>query len=136
VLIREALRTSLFAIKLSVAYDGEEALSYLRAEWFDLVILDLNLPKVDGHTILRKRDSEASPSIVVFSSSDSPDDREQALTAGAMEYVVKPSGLDEFVHAVQHMLETASHISELRPRPNHFDGERGSPRQQAVNRTE
>jgi chemotaxis family two-component system response regulator Rcp1 len=105
VLIREALRTSPFAIKLSVAYDGEEALRYLRAEWFDLVILDLNLPRADGHTILRKQGGEASPSIVVFSSSDSLDDREQALAAGAMEYVVKPSGLDDFVHAIQHMVE-------------------------------
>jgi CheY-like chemotaxis protein len=105
-LVREALRTSAVAADLVVAYDGEKALMFLASQRFDLVILDLNLPKADGHAILQKYARvEGSPSIVVFARSNSPTDRDRALAAGAHEYVVKPTLLDEFVQSVHGMLE-------------------------------
>jgi len=108
-LFREALRTSTIGADLVVAYDGEQALRLLASQRFDLVILDLNLPKTDGHAILEKfAKLEGSPPIVVFTSSSNPSDRERALAAGAKEYIVKPSEFDEFVQAVQGILERRS----------------------------
>jgi DNA-binding response OmpR family regulator len=105
-LVREALRTSSIAADLVVAYHGEQALRFLASQRFDLVILDLNLPKADGHAILQKYARlKGSPPIVVFTSSSSPSDRERALAAGTKEYVVKPSGLDDFMKAVHGILE-------------------------------
>jgi DNA-binding response OmpR family regulator len=117
-LVREALRTSTIAADLAVAYDGEQALRSLASQRFDLVILDLNLPKNDGHAILQKYARlEGSPPIVVFTSSSSPSDRERALAVGAKEYVVKPSGLDDFMKAVQAILERWSNPSTSRVAP-------------------
>jgi len=114
-LVREALRTSAIAADLVVAYDGEQALRFLPSQRFDLVILDLNLPKADGHAILQKYARvEGSPTIVMFTSSSSPTDRDAALAAGAKEYVVKPTLLDEFIQSVQGILERWSDASTSR----------------------
>jgi DNA-binding response OmpR family regulator len=105
-LVREALRTSPVPTQLVVAFDGAQALSYLRGSQFDLAILDLNLPKADGHAILQHYGrADGAPAIVVFSSSLRHTDRELAVAAGAKEYVVKPTNLDEFIHAVQGIIE-------------------------------
>ena len=61
----------------------------------DVVILDLNLPKVNGFDVLRRRNSTQTR-IVVFSSSSNPDDLRRSLEFGASEFVHKPIGLDEF----------------------------------------
>jgi DNA-binding response OmpR family regulator len=111
-LVREALRTSSVSADLLVAYDGEEALKYLASRSFQLVILDLNLPRANGHTILERRARlDGAPPIVVFSSSRGERDRQQALQLGAREYVVKPSHLDEFVQTIHGMLERWNHGS-------------------------
>jgi DNA-binding response OmpR family regulator len=116
-LVREALRTSAVAADLVVAYDGEQAWGFLASQRFDLVILDLNLRKADGHAILQKYARvEGSPPIVVFTSSSSPTDWDTALAAGAKEYVVKPTLLDEFVQSVQGILERWSDPSEYGPK--------------------
>jgi DNA-binding response OmpR family regulator len=105
-LVREALSASPVATDVLVAKDGEQALGYLQTESFDLVILDLNLPKVDGHGILGRSGNLARlPVIVVFTSSSNPVDRNRALKAGAKDYVVKPIGLEEFTQAVQDIVQ-------------------------------
>jgi DNA-binding response OmpR family regulator len=111
-LVREALRTSTIAADLVVAYDGEEALRFLANQRFDLFILDLNIPKADGHTILKKVGRRASPPIVVFTSSSNPSERERALAAGAKDYVVKPTDLEDFMKAVHGILERWSGASQ------------------------
>jgi two-component system OmpR family response regulator len=99
---------------LTIAQDGEQALTHLRGSQFNLVILDLNLPRRDGQTILRLcATADGSPPFVVFSGSESPSDRELALLAGAKEYVVKPSGLDDFIESVQGIVKRWS----FRPDP-------------------
>ena len=82
-----------------------------------LIILDLNLPKAGGHAILQKYARvEGSPPIVVFTSSSSPTDSDTALAAGAKEYVVKPTLLDEFIQSVQGILERWSDPSKYGPK--------------------
>ena len=113
-LVREALRTSTIAADVRVAYDGEQVLRLLASQPFDLVILDLNLPKTDGQAILQKYGRlEESPPFVVLTSSSNPSEHERALAAGAKEYVVKPSGLDDFMKAVHGIVERWSDSSGL-----------------------
>jgi DNA-binding response OmpR family regulator len=105
-MIREAIRTSPIDADLAIAFDGEQALNCLRTGRYDLVILDLNLPKCDGLAVLQRSGSpERTPPVVVFSGSSSQFDRELALNFGVREYVVKPQYLDEFIQAVQGILD-------------------------------
>jgi DNA-binding response OmpR family regulator len=105
-LVREALRTSSIPSHLVIAEDGEQALNRLRSSQFDLVILDLNLPRLDGLEILQLCGSaESAPPFVIFSSSSRQSDRELALLLGAKDYVVKPIHLQEFVAAVHGIID-------------------------------
>jgi CheY-like chemotaxis protein len=66
----------------------------------DLVLLDLNLPKVGGDVVLeRVRSSRACKSVkvLIVSSSDAPSDRERAMQLGASEYFRKPSSLEQYM---------------------------------------
>lgn len=118
-LIREAVRTSTLDIDLAIAYDGEQALGLLTNEHYDLVILDLNIPKVDGQAILQGVGRlEGSPPIVVFTSSDSSAERARAFTAGAKDYVVKPTGLDDFINVVHSIVERWGGVSQSSPQPS------------------
>ena len=111
-LVREAFRTSPIASDLVVASDGEQALRYLRRSRFDLVILDLDLPKCDGHAVLEQYGGpHGGVPFVIFSSSLRETDREMALAIGAEEYVVKPTELEEFIQAVRGILERWSNHS-------------------------
>src|SRR3954471_2225794 len=103
-LIREALRENSVKCHLHVAPDGKEVLNLLRRSAageiaFDLMILDLNLPRHDGIEILeRLRDMGLSRlAVVVLTSSDSPRDRQMAIQLGAIRYLRKPSGLEQFL---------------------------------------
>lgn len=108
-LIRESLseQTALDGFQVTVASDGEEALDYLlqRGDFADarrpdLIVLDLNLPKVDGIEILqtmRERPELAGIPVVVFTSSDSPVDRKATEQLGADQYITKPTDLDAFM---------------------------------------
>lgn len=92
--------------ELRRATDGEQALDILfprdgapRAELPNLILLDLNLPRVDGHEVLRriKADDElrALP-VVILTSSNSPKDRARAHTNYANSYFMKPMGFDGY----------------------------------------
>ena len=72
------------------------------------MILDLNIPRVSGHDILRRLEVEGRPPVVVFRGSMHPDDKAASLAHGAKDYVVKPAHVDEFVQAVQQILERFS----------------------------
>lgn len=110
-LIREGMRRSHVPADVVIAYDGEEGLEWLLESRFDLVILDLNVPKLDGRAVLAQsfvlaeRLKEGLPPVYVFSGSQDSSDRERSLALGAKEYIVKPSDFEEFVKAVQGILE-------------------------------
>jgi CheY-like chemotaxis protein len=106
-LIQEALRTSGPPHSVTVVSDGQEALRLigvgqpdLPAEPPDLLVLDLNLPRVDGGTVIeRLRDDGRSNRIpvVLLSSSTAPWDIEKASEVPHGTYMTKPSDLDEFM---------------------------------------
>jgi len=100
-LVQQVLATCPVAYKLHIARDGEQALQMLADPNLkaDLIILDLNLPRITGLGVLERYHSKDIP-IVVFSGSSLETDREFALALGATEYVQKPIDLTAFTDAV------------------------------------
>lgn len=90
--------------------DGDHALNFIRrrapyteAPAPDLLVLDLNMPRVDGWAVLRDlRQDEALASlpVVVLTTSRHPGERERAFDLGAREFITKPGTLDELVKAI------------------------------------
>jgi len=106
-LFREALRALPTVVHVTIAYDGERALELLGGPAFhpDLIVVDLNLPRINGHTVLEFLKSRPGPPVVVFSVSANPRDRKRALDLGARDYVVKPRTRDELFATVRKMVE-------------------------------
>jgi len=81
---------------VDTAATGDEGLWAAQENPYDVVLLDLMLPKVDGMEILRRLRAKENPvHILVMSARDGLDDRLQALDAGADDYLVKPFSLSE-----------------------------------------
>ena len=76
--------------------DGETALEMLAAEQYDLVLLDLNLPRVDGMTVLRTlRRTDLETPVLILSARSEIADKVEGLDAGANDYLAKPFHLAE-----------------------------------------
>src|SRR5437868_10584754 len=71
--------------------DGEEGLWYATSGNYDVIVLDLMLPKLDGLSILKKLRRERSQAhVLILTAKDSPDDRVKGLNLGADDYLTKP----------------------------------------------
>ena len=93
--LTRSLRHSDFAV--DSAQDGEQADHVLRAQNYDLVILDLGLPKLDGFEVLRRlRRHGATVPVLVLTARDALADRVKGLDLGADDYLTKPFDLPEF----------------------------------------
>jgi two-component system, OmpR family, response regulator len=92
--LTRAMRAAGYAIDL--ASDGDLALGLLRGGGFDLVILDLGLPKVDGLQVLRQaRASGCRTPMLILTARDGVEDRVKGLDLGADDYLTKPFSLVE-----------------------------------------
>jgi two-component system OmpR family response regulator len=99
-LIGEAL--SISEITAVQAADGLEALSHLRRERFDLLILDINMPKLDGLALLEKLRAEGmSVPVLRLSARADKADSNQGLRIGADDYLTKPFSIEELVLRVK-----------------------------------
>ena len=88
-----------------VAYDGQEALFMADVNDYDLLILDLNLPKVDGMEVCRNiRASNSTIGILVLTARSGLDDRVNGLNYGADDYLVKPFHFPELIARVRAVL--------------------------------
>ena len=105
-LVRSALEDAGLAFRLHVISDGEQALRFLQtvetdqSACPDVLLLDLNLPKMSGADILRSlRENNhcSASSVVVLTSSDSPQDRARVAQLGVEHYFLKTASLDEFM---------------------------------------
>ena len=102
-LIGEAL--SLSEITAVQAADGLEALSFLRRERFNLLILDINMPKLDGLALLEKLRTEGmSVPVLMLSARADKSDINQGLRIGADDYLTKPFSIEELVLRVKAIL--------------------------------
>ncbi len=92
-----------------VFYEGEEGLFALETSTYDLLILDLGLPGIDGIDIIKKlRSSQKNLPILVISARDRLDQRILGLDTGADDYICKPFELDEVVARVQALLRRSN----------------------------
>ncbi len=92
--LARGLRAAGFTV--DVAADGVVASDYLRGYGYDLVILDLGLPRLDGFGVLRALPAGGQrPRVLVLSARDQVGDRIGALNAGADDYLMKPFAFDE-----------------------------------------
>jgi DNA-binding response OmpR family regulator len=87
------------------AYDGEKALELLEVNSYDLVILDLNLPRVDGLEVCRLLRAGNSPTgILMLTARAGFDDRVKGLDLGADDYLIKPFHFPELLARVRAVL--------------------------------
>ncbi len=82
--------------------DGEEALDYLEYSEYDLVILDIMMPKVDGFEVIKKlRNKGNHTSILMLTARDNADDKVKGLDLGADDYIVKPFDFNELLARIR-----------------------------------
>ena len=94
--LSRGLRAAGFTV--DVAADGVEANGYLAGYAYDLVVLDLGLPRLDGFGVLRTLPAGGErPRVLVLSARDQVGDRVEALNAGADDYLVKPFAFEELL---------------------------------------
>ena len=99
-LIRRALREQ--EMLADVATSGEDALWMAAAAQYDVIVLDVNLPGIDGfETCRRLRDDEIRAPILMLTARDAVDDRITGLDTGADDYVVKPFDFGELFARVR-----------------------------------
>ena len=111
VLTQKALTEERVANRLSIARDGEDALAFLRRQSPhegkarpDLILLDLNLPRMDGHEVLVEIKNDpllAAIPVVVLTTSKAEADVVQAYDAHANSYVRKPLDFEAFLTVVR-----------------------------------
>ena len=119
VVIHDAIVRLSVPVNLHLALDGHQALLMLSNPHFrpDVIILDLNIPKIPGTTLLELWKGYRKP-VVVLTSSMNPTERELCLASGACEFITKPLVLEEFQDAVARVIErwASNGISECRSR--------------------
>ena len=125
-LTRMAFEEGRVRVDLQHVENGEEAFAYLQGEGAyqgkpkpDLILLDLNMPRMDGREFLRevkKQESFRATPIVVLTTSDAESDIYASYDQGAAGFIVKPVSVDDFVHQIQKLED---YWFELVKRPSH-----------------
>lgn len=105
--VLDVLRSEHYAVDW--VRDGSAADSALLAERYDLVLLDLGLPRADGLTVLRSlRERRDTVPVLVATARDAVGDRVAGLDAGADDYIVKPYDTDELLARVRALLRRSA----------------------------
>jgi two-component system KDP operon response regulator KdpE len=120
--ILRAVRTSLqgHGHEVLTAGNGETALEVLPDADADLVILDLGLPGIEGHEVIRRVRAWSDVPIIVLSVRESQRDKVAAFEAGADDYVTKPFGMPELLARMRAVRRRA--VGDRRPPVLHFGG--------------
>ncbi|MEI2748785.1 MAG: response regulator transcription factor [Ferruginibacter sp.] len=116
--LQEALKLNLEleGYEVSSSFDGAEALRMVKQEHFDLIILDVMLPEIDGITVCETIRLEHSLiPILILSARNSSADRVLGLKKGADDYLTKPFNLEELLLRVEKLIRKNERISEKSP---------------------
>jgi len=106
-MLRRALESEGFAV--DTAEDGGRALAAISQRAFDLVVLDVLMPGVDGLGVARRLRQRGDPTpILMLTARDGVPDRVAGLDSGADDYLVKPFSLDELMARVRALLRRAT----------------------------
>lgn len=116
--LQDALRLNfeMEGYDVTSAYDGAEALKAIHSEYFDLIVLDVMLPEIDGIAVcenIRLFNSEIP--ILILSAKNSSTDRVMGLQKGADDYLTKPFDLTELLLRVKKLINKSKLISSKSP---------------------
>lgn len=99
--------------QVDVAEDGKTAIEKMHSVDYDLLILDLMLPDIDGLEVLEKsRNRKVSPPVLILSARGDVDDRVKGLELGADDYLVKPFAFVELLARVRALLRRGQPLAE------------------------
>ena len=113
--IERGLKEERFAV--DVAPDGEEGLFRAQSNDYDLIVLDVLMPKKDGFQVLRElRAAKCRARILMLTARDSVEDRVQGLEGGADDYLIKPFAFAEFLARVRALLRRSTEDGPVRLR--------------------
>ncbi len=102
-LIKEGLEEEGFSV--DVAYDGQEGLFMAQNEPFDLVVLDIMLPEIDGMEILKSmRNNKITTPVLMLTAKSDVEDKVSALNIGADDYLTKPFSFEELLARIKAVL--------------------------------
>jgi DNA-binding response OmpR family regulator len=129
--------------RVTLAHDGEEALRLGKSDGYDVMLLDVMLPRMDGFTVIRKlREVHMHTQAIIVSARDSMQDIVHGLDAGADDYLTKPFALDVLLAKVRAAARRAPvqppqsfAFEDLVLRPHQFELQRGE-RVETLTRTE
>lgn len=115
--IRRVLRATLSAEGYAIveACDGEAALAEFRRERPDLVLLDMNMPGIDGLATCRELRAGSGAPIIMLTVRSSEKDKVRSLDAGADDYVTKPFSMEELLARIRAALRRAAPNEALAP---------------------
>lgn len=103
------------------AKDGREALKYFKEQHFDLIILDIMLPEIDGYQVCEQiRLTNMEVPIIFLTAKDAAPDRVAGLKRGADDYLTKPFNLEELLLRVNNLIKRTSKAPENTPEIFHF----------------
>lgn len=98
--IARGLRNSGYAV--DITSDGKQGLIYAQTSDYDVIVLDLMLPIIDGLSVLRQlRGKNISTHILILTAKDTIEDRVRGLQMGADDYLIKPFAFDELLARIQ-----------------------------------
>ena len=122
--LQEALKLNLEmeGYEVTGSYDGSSALNTIQKEHFDLIILDVMLPEIDGITVcetIRLKNHDIP--ILILSAKNSSADRVLGLKKGADDYLTKPFNLEELLLRVNKLLKKGRQLLEKQPLPEIFN---------------
>lgn len=113
--LHEALKMNLElqAYEVTSAYDGAAAMKAVQNEYFDLIILDVMIPEMDGFAVTQNiRLTNTEVPILILSARDSTADRITGLKKGADDYLTKPFDLEELLLRVQKLIQKNKRLQE------------------------
>lgn len=104
-----------------VAYDGEEGFDMAVSEEYDVIILDLMLPKMDGMEICKKlREEEIHTPILMLTARGELSDRVEGLNSGADDYLIKPFAFEELLARVRALSRRPKEIQSVELKTNNL----------------
>src|SRR5437868_5997124 len=121
--LQEALKLNLEleGYDVTSAYDGAAALNAVQKEYFNLIILDVMLPELDGIVVCETiRLNNPDIPILILSAKNSSADRVLGLKKGADDYLTKPFNLEELLLRVNKLIRKSERLSVKQPLPEVF----------------
>jgi len=109
--IQKGLRSSGFAVDHAPA--GNKGLDLAYGEPYDVMVVDIMLPEIDGISLIKKiREKKNNVPIIILSARDRVDDRVNGLQAGADDYLTKPFAFSELLARIQALIRRAGNVTD------------------------